>query len=100
MTVTVKFNRTILETKIGGSTPSQSVDRFIAALTALNSYPEASDEGITVTAVNDTVGITDETVKIIPTYTTTAEDFNVSLSNQWGIYFLKIFNDFNITPVN
>lgn len=100
MTLQVKINRPIWETKIGGFAPHLVFDKFILALESINTSPEGIQNNITLTVVNDIVSILDDKVLIIPTYVAPGEDFNETLSNIWGLYFTKTFNDFNIKPIN
>jgi hypothetical protein len=99
MTLEVRLNRTIWETRIGGSNANAVFDRFIQSLESLNSSPEGIEEGITITVINDNL-ILDDKVNIVPIYSSAIEDFNGSMSGNWGLYFTKVFTDFNIKPLN
>lgn len=99
MNLEVRLNRAIWETKIAGSNPAAFLDRFIQTLENINNSPEGIEENITIVAINDNT-ITDDKILLIPIYSSNSEDFNKALSKNWGLYFNKAFNDFNIKPIN
>ena len=99
MTLEVRMNRTVWETRIGGSNANIVFDRFIQSLESLNNSPEGIAESITMEVINDTLILNDK-VSVIPVYSSDTEDFNKSMSGNWGLYFTKVFTDFNIKPLN
>lgn len=99
MNLEVRLNRTIWEARIAGSAPTAFLDRFIQTLESINDSPEGLEENITITVINDN-SILNDKIQLIPVYSSASEDLNKSLSTNWGLYFNKAFNDFNIKPLN